>query len=205
VLHDSSFAQFSDSFDAHILTHSRSPTESHDLRVSFLNIRTLNSDKHFFIAAFIHHYQIDVLFLIDTRVENIEQSKYTLRTCLGSGFTILHSPPVKRSPGGQAIIIAPTWSGAFQSFWNDPTELGLLTEVTLRSGLQNVKLFGAYWPCSNPAPHSFETTLTNRLPPSTHYSNWREYFEHHLLARLHHDQGVDCAWTLGGDFNCSLR
>ena len=25
-----------------------------------------------------------------------------------------------------------------------------------------------------------------------------------LLDRLHHDQASDSAWTLGGDFNCSL-
>ena len=151
------------------------------------------------------HYQIDVLFLIDTRITNEDQSKHTLRACLGHGYTILHTPPITHSPGGQTIIVAPSWSGAFQSFWSDPSELGCLTEVTLRSGLQNVKLFGAYWPCSNTAPHSFETTLTAKLPPSTHYTDWRSYFEYHLLGRLHHDQGVDCAWTLGGDFNCSLR
>ena len=172
--------------------------------MSYLNIRTLNSDKHFFIAAYIHRYSIDVLFLVDTRISNPDQSKYTLRTCLGKGYTILHTAPINHSPGGQTIIIAPSWSGAFQSLWSDPSDLGCLTEVTLRSGAQNVKLYGAYWPCNNPAAHSFETTLTTRIPASTHYSDWRSYFEYNLLARLHHDQGLDCAWTLGGDFNCSL-
>ena len=128
-----------------------------------------------------------------------------LRPCLGKGYTILHSTPIKHSPGGQCVIIAPSWSGAFQSFWQDPSELGCLTEVTLRSGLQNVKLYGAYWPCTNPAQHSFETTLTAKMPPSTHYSDWRSFFEYHMMARLHRDQGSDCAWTLGGDFNHSIK
>ena len=88
--------------------------------------------------------------------------------------------------------------------WSDPTGLGLLTEVTLRSGRQNVKLFGAYWPCPNTAEHSFESTLSSRIKHSPHYTDWRSYFEHMLLDRLHHDQDVDSAWTLGGDFNCSL-
>ena len=55
------------------------------------------------------------------------------------------------------------------------------------------------------APHLYETTLTVQIPTSTHYSDWRSFFEYHLLGRLHHDQGADCAWTLGGDFNCSLQ
>jgi hypothetical protein len=205
VLHDSTLYQFSDSLDVHTLTHSSFNNDLHDLRVAYLNIRTLTPDKHFFIAAFLFKYQIDVLFLIDTRTSNVEQSKHMLRSCLGSGYTILHSSPITHSPGGQVIIIAPIWSGAFQSFWQDPTELGCLTEVTLRSGLQNVKLYGAYWPCANPAPHSYETTLTTRMPQSTHYSDWQSFFEYQLLGRLHRDQGADCAWTLGGDFNCSIR
>jgi len=108
VLTDSTFTQFSDSFDSHTLTHTRSSPESHDIRVGYLNIRTLNVEKHFFIAAFMFHYQIDVLFLIDTRVTNEEQSKHTLRACLGHGYTILHTPPIKHSPGGQTIIVAPS-------------------------------------------------------------------------------------------------
>jgi hypothetical protein len=128
-----------------------------------------------------------------------------LRSNLGKSFTILHTAPVKSSPGGQTIIIAPSWSGAFQSFWSDPSELGCLTEVTLRSGLQNVKLYGAYWPYANTASHSFEITLNAKLPPSAHYSDWRTYFEHQIVDRMLRDQGVDCAWTLGGDFNCTLK
>jgi len=173
VLYESTFMQFSDSFSDLALTHSCSPTGTHDLRVAYLNIRTLIPEKHFFIAAFIHRYQLDVLFLIDTRTHNIEQSKHMLRSCLGQSYSILHSSPIKQSPGGQTIIIAPSWSGAFQAFWQDPSGLGCLTEVTLRCGMQNVKLYGAYWPCANSAPHSFETTLTSQLPQSTHYSDWR--------------------------------
>jgi hypothetical protein len=55
VLTDSTFTQFSDSFDSHTLTHTCSSPESHDLRVGYLNIRTLNVEKHFFIAAFMFH------------------------------------------------------------------------------------------------------------------------------------------------------
>ena len=88
--------------------------------------------------------------------------------------------------------------------WSDPTGLGLLTKITIRSGQQNVKLFGEYWPCANSAEHSFETILSARIQPSPHYTDWRSYFEHMLLDRLHHDQASDSAWTLGGDFNCSL-
>ena len=108
VLNDSTFMQFSDSFDSHTLTHTCSTPESHDLRVGYLNIRTLNVEKHFFIAAFMFHYQIDVLFLIDTRITNEDQSKHTLRACLGHGYTILYTPPIKQSPSGQTIIVAPS-------------------------------------------------------------------------------------------------
>ena len=83
--------------------------------------------------------------------------------------------------------------------------MGLLTEITLRSGPQNVKLFGTYWPCANDADHSFETVLTTKLPPSANYTDWRSYFEYHILQRTTHGDGHDCAWTLGGDFNCTLN
>jgi hypothetical protein len=186
-LDESTFTQFADTFDTHVLTHSSSNDTPPDLRVAYLNIRTLTTDKHFFLSALIVRYRLDVLILTDTRVSNVDQSKYTLRACLGKGYTILHSPPILRSPGGQTIIIAPSWSGAYQSMWNDPTGLGFLTEITLRSGQQNVKLFGTYWPCANPAEHSFETTLTSQLPRSAHYTDWRSFFEYTLLERLHHD------------------
>ena len=144
TLDNSTIAQFSDTFHTHLLTTNCNDNTPPDLRVAYLNIRTLTPDKHFFISAFIYRYRIDVLFLTDTRVANTDCSKHMLRTCLGKDYTILHSPPIAHSPGGQTIIIAPSWSGAFQTLWCDPSTLGLLTEVTLRSGQQNVKLFGAY-------------------------------------------------------------
>ena len=205
TLQESTFLLFSDTFETHTLTHTNTPTTLTDLGVAYLNIRTLNTDKHLFITAFIHKYQIDVLFLIDTRVANVEHSKYMLKACLGTGYTVLHSPSIAGSPGGQAIIISPTWAGAYQSLWCDPTGLGFLTEVTLRSGLQDVKLYGTYWPCPNSADHSFQTVLSSRIPPSPHYTDWISFFESTLLARLHHGHGIDGVWTLGGDFNIPLN
>jgi len=203
-LQESTLEQFSITFDMHTVSHSSSSTTPPDLKVAYINIRSLNPTKHLFITAFIQHYCIDVLFLTDTRISNLEASKYTLKTSLGWGYTILHTPPIQDSPGGQAIIIAPSWSGAYQSFWTDETDMGLLTEVTLRSGAQNVKLYGTYWPCANEAQHSYESTLTRKLPTSPNYTDWRSYLEYHLLQRLTHGEGHDCAWSLGGDFNCTL-
>ena len=94
TLQDSTFLQFSDTFNTHILTHTCPPDTPHDLCVAYLNIRTLTSDKHFFLSAFMFRYRIDVLFLTDTRISNAECSKHTLRSCLGTGYTILHTPPV---------------------------------------------------------------------------------------------------------------
>jgi hypothetical protein len=117
-----------------------------------------------------HHYKIDVLFLLDSQVTNKQAITYSLRQHLPSGSTILHSPfsDNDAKAGGQTIIIAPTWSGALTHVWHDPTHLGLLSEVSLLSGTQQIKLYGTYWPYHNDSKHSLETAVKKKLILTEH-------------------------------------
>ena len=46
------------------------PSSEPDITVGYLNIRKLSATKSMFIASFMHHYKIDVLFLLDLQVTN---------------------------------------------------------------------------------------------------------------------------------------
>ena len=130
-----------------------------------------------------HYHRIDVLFLLDSQVTNQHAITYSLRQHLPPCSTIIHSPyngEVSRA-GGQTILIAPTWSGAFRGAWHDPTNLGLLSEITLYSGTQPLKLFGTYWPYHNDSTHSLETAVKKKLIITEHIRNWKTYLESQLL------------------------
>jgi hypothetical protein len=90
------------------------PISEPDITVGYLNIRKLATTKSMFIASFMYHYKIDVLFLLDSQVTHPHAITHSLRQHLPACSTILNSPFLENESkaGGQTIIIAATWSGS---------------------------------------------------------------------------------------------
>jgi len=133
------------------------PVSYSDLKVCTLNTNSLTDSKYIAILALTQHLAIDVFILTDTR--HLDSSTRFLtsqaKLLLGPHIKVLHSPvqslrvgkKAKATPnvGGQIIIITTKWTGTVSHHYFDPTNLGLVSSVTLSIGSGNLLIFGTYW------------------------------------------------------------
>ena len=143
-------------------TQSSSP----DINICTLNVNSISSPKLVSILAFILFMKIDVMVLIDTRHRDCSVKGYNtqIKDLLGSQSRCVHSPIAphstkkgfKSSVGGQMIIISHTWAGALIDHFSDPSNLGLVSGITLSTGAGSLLIMGNYWP--------FPPNKTNNIP-----------------------------------------
>jgi hypothetical protein len=137
-----------------------------------LNTNSLTDSKYIAILALTQHLAIDVFILTDTR--HLDSSTRFLtsqaKLLLGPHTKVLHSPAqslrvgkkAKSTPnvGGQIIIVTAKWAGAVSHHYSDPTNLGLVSSVTLSTGSGKLLIFGTYWPY--PSDSSTSNGLWNK-------------------------------------------
>ena len=180
-------------------------TTSHtpNLRVGSLNTNGLTTTKLTEILWYMRLEQLDVFFLIDTRVP-LRAGKFLCRQArdfLGPGSVAHLSParPLYDSEamtrhalvGGQILLVAPTWGCALKSSRKDPTGLGVLTEAVLGCAGGDILLLGTYFPCP-PASGSGAAVASNKL--------WNK-----LQQWLHQQHIMDCpSFFLGGNLNLRI-
>ena len=148
------------------------PVSFPDLNVCTLNTNSLTDSKYIAILALTQHLAIDVFILTDTR--HLDSSTRFLtsqaKLLLGPHTKVLHSPTqslrvgkkAKTTPnvGGQIIIVTSKWAGAVSHHYSDPTNLGLVSSVTLSTGSGKLLIFGTYWPY--PSDSSTSNGLWNK-------------------------------------------
>jgi len=133
-----------------------------DIKVAYLNCDTLDDNNLEYILWFYEFHQIDVLFLIDTRltVEGGFFENQRVKERLGNDFLVVHS--AKRhvvGTGGQMAIIRPHLKKNYIGEETDPANLGVLFALTFRHDKQVLTLASVYWPCDNKGPGSLWTRL----------------------------------------------
>ena len=137
--------------------------ESRLIRVCTLNINGLDDNKLELVLQFFAEERIDVLFLIDARLD-AKSGRFTgkkVKRRLGTG-TRTHTNPCildygmdqtggfKRI-GGIFVIISPKWGTSLKNIQDDqlgpndgPAEV--MSQITLSTSDGYLKIIGAYWP-----------------------------------------------------------
>ena len=189
----------------------------YDIRICTLNMNSMTDDKFISILALIKHLQIDVFVCTDTRHRESSSGFYTrqAKLLLGSHTRVLHSPCTPKkvgsryvpNVGGQMILVSSTWSGAISDHYVDPSQLGLLSSVTISTGHGKLLLFGTYWPyppdTSSPDTHGLWNRTKEYLQHCRAGKSPREYIQHVLckhsekhIAGSPYNLAIVC-----GDFN----
>jgi ribonuclease HI len=127
-----------------------------DISICTLNINSLSSNKLTCVLAAMFYQKIDVFVLTDTRHRESTVKGYNtqVKDLLGPHSRCIHSPVAPHSTkrgfqssvGGQLIIISHTWAGALIDHFKDPSNLGLVSGVTLSTGKGSLLIMGNYWP-----------------------------------------------------------
>jgi len=131
-----------------------------NIKICAYNVNSLNPHKLAIILSVMKVLAIDVFVCTDTRHRESSSRAYTLQAkqVLGLETRVVHSPikahkALRRdsyhsSVGGQLIVIAPSWAGSITDQYQDPSNFGLVSGVTLGTGNQKGKLLilGNYWP-----------------------------------------------------------
>jgi hypothetical protein len=124
-------------------------TSMGDMRCSTINTNSLTEDKLQDIITLVHIHQIDIMFITDTRC-NAPESKWLQRRAqalLGPSATVLIAPTLSTSQikvGGQMVLIREKWGLPTPKFWKDPSDLGLITSISLNAGSVHLLLIGTY-------------------------------------------------------------
>ena len=127
-----------------------------DISICTLNINSLSSSKLTCVLAAMFYQKIDVFVLTDTRHRESTVKGYNtqVKDLLGPHSRCIHSPVAPHSTkrgfhssvGGQLIVLSHTWAGALIDHFKDPSNLGLVSGVTLSTGKGSLLIMGNYWP-----------------------------------------------------------
>ena len=131
-----------------------------NIKICTYNVNSLNPHKLTIILSVMKVLAIDVFVCTDTRHRESSSRACTLQAkhILGLEARVVHSPikahkALRRdsyhsSVGGQLIVIAPSWAVSIIDQYQDPSNFGLVSGVTLGTGVDKGKLLilGNYWP-----------------------------------------------------------
>ena len=150
--------------------------ESRILRVCTLNINGLDDNKLELVLQFFAEEHIDVMFLIDARMD-AKSGRYTgkkVKRRLGVG-TRTHTNPCildygmdqtggfKRI-GGIFVIVSPKWGTSLKNIQDDqlgPNDgpAGVMSQITLATSDGHLNIIGSYWPNKHGAADTSEQNL----------------------------------------------
>ena len=150
--------------------------ESRIIRVCTLNINGLDDNKLELVLQFFAEERIDVLFLIDARLD-AKSGRFTgkkVKRRLGTG-TRTHTNPCildygmdqtggfKRI-GGIFVIISPKWGTSLKNIQDDqlgPNDgpAGVMSQITLATSDGYLNIIGSYWPNKHGAADTSEQNL----------------------------------------------
>ena len=143
------------SLDIHHLTTDMTGA---DIRICTLNVNTISHSKLPNILSFIKLNDIDVMICTDTRHATSSCKFYTnqIKKLLGKQTRVLHSATAAhenkkaqaKAVGGQIIILTKKWSKSLISHFSDPSQLGIVSGLYLKTGLGQLLIMGSYWPSS---------------------------------------------------------
>jgi len=128
-----------------------------NMKICSYNVYSLNQYKLAIILSVMKVLSINVFVCIDTKHREYSNRAYTKQAqqVFGSGTRVVHSPiadhkALKRakylsSVGGQLIILSSPWAGSLVGHYHDPSNLGLVSVITLSMGKGQILILGNYW------------------------------------------------------------
>ena len=180
-----------------------------DIRVGYLNVNGLLEKKVYYILWFYNHQELDVLFLIDTRlsVESGFHMKGAMHERLGNEFLILQSATrVVPGYGGQLAIIRPHLKRHFITEETDLAKLGVLFALTFRHGLRTLTIASVYWPNNHTGPESVWTRLREYMTSCNQPGSVTAYctrLVQNVVDRTMTEPSNTC--VVGGDWNVNWQ
>ena len=187
------------------------PANEKDLRVLYLNVTTINDAKLKQFIVLMEDAQADIAFLTDTKCNRTVSYSLinTIRThCPGWRFYAAPSGRDGALTGGQLVIVNDRWAPLVKGFWQDKSELGLITQLQLLVAGKTITLMGTYWP--PPAEEEQTLSLWSRtldyIKRSKRYNQTPlQYIQETIRFRITHSlQTKHTAVILGGDLNAGL-
>ena len=157
--------------DVYNTLDSGSGKESH-LRVATFNVNGLESSKIPFLLTYITVKNIDVMVIQDTRLTQSESKTVSrqIRNHYNHEHIQVRSAPVlmthqaEHKVGGQLVIVRGRWAKTLFNFYEDPSQLGIVTGTTLKAQGYDILILSAYWPIK--ATHSGNDQLWNKVARS---------------------------------------
>ena len=138
------------------------------------NIDGLTSTDWPYIAYLFYSQEWDVLLLVDTKLDPTSHT-FAIKglQALTTAGTVITGSPTSTSTfddtstnthhGGLLWLINPKWSGAISGpVYNDPSQEGVVSRISLAAHGQSIHLIGAYFPIPN-TPHSTSLKLSSRV------------------------------------------
>ena len=121
---------------------------SADIRVGYLNVNRLEDHKLDYLMWFYGDKNLDILFLIDTRLSVLggQFANAKIKERLGNDILVLQSktrPEV--GSGGQLAIVRPHLRKHLITEETDPANLGVLFALTFQHGLRKLSVISVYW------------------------------------------------------------
>ena len=177
-----------------------------NIRVGTLNVNGLNENKLELILQFFAEENLDVLMLVDTRLEQ-KTGKYMgkkIKRRLGPGTRTHITPCILdyetdattgfRKVGGLISIISPKWGTSIREFQDDKfgpngASAGVMTQATLSTINGDINIIGAYWPNKHGSNDTSDQNLWRCLQ--------RYILKHRMIDRSPTDllQRVAGVWT----------
>lgn len=104
--------------------------------------------------------------------------------------------------GGICVVADSTWGLMQDSTYNDPSNLGIVFEVTFKSGEFCLRLIAVYWPVTRSVPgsESLHSLLEAWLLSSGRDCNPEEYIKEILASRIKRPSDIT---IVCGDLNCT--
>jgi hypothetical protein len=151
---------------------------------------------------------LGVIIVIDTRFRKVDHPR--IRKAWQAsvpGGDVQFSKSNSRETGGIAFFLDSKWAHRRINNWNDPSQLGIMMELTFSSTKGNIRVTGLYWPTPSSNPLDTSEQLTDRLQrwllkQSGYTVTCEKWIEKTLAARGTKSTSIH---VVTGDFNARIK
>ena len=123
-----------------------------DLKVATLNVNNLSIHQLGGVLWWMGRHEVDVMCLQDTRVRQRDAKLYKqwVREALGPQAKCFVHGGVhgegQMAIGGQMIIVGQLWGTKCHDHQSDPSEVGVVSSITIKLMTGHLRLISTYWP-----------------------------------------------------------
>ena len=173
-----------------------------------MELQPTHRKKADYIAWYMSHTNIDVLFIQDTRLTPAKYNSisYQIKTLLGSETFVASSikEHTNCTVGGQVVIVNAALKQKIDGLWSDTTGLGLAMSVTIDTTGSKLQILSTYWPAKPTGEDSagLHNATLQALKKNKDERKPLEFVQDSIACRLmNHQSNPDNNFILIGDLN----